>query len=72
MQNIPMNDEPRVEVIIQPKAKGFRFRYECEGRSAGSILGDNSTSENKTYPTIKVSLAVFVGEYALLVEYVVW
>ena len=51
MQN---QEDPWVEILIQPKAKGFRFRYECEGRSAGSIPGDNSTNENKTYPTIKV------------------
>lgn len=31
-----------------------RFRYECEGRSAGSIPGMNATAENKTYPTIQV------------------
>ena len=32
----------------------FRFRYECEGRSAGSILGKTSKPESKTYPAIKV------------------
>lgn len=31
-----------------------RFRYECEGRSAGSIPGVHSTPENKTYPTIEI------------------
>ena len=46
--------KPHVEIIEQPKARGFRFRYECEGRSAGSIPGENSTAENRTYPTIKV------------------
>ena len=46
---------PYVEIIEQPKSKGFRFRYECEGRSAGSIPGERSTPENKSYPTIKVS-----------------
>ncbi|KOB76007.1 DorsalB, partial [Operophtera brumata] len=30
------------------------FRYECEGRSAGSIPGANTTAENKTYPTLRI------------------
>ncbi|XP_006619741.1 embryonic polarity protein dorsal-like isoform X2 [Apis dorsata] len=52
-----MNTErllPYVEIIEQPASKALRFRYECEGRSAGSIPGVNSTSENKTFPTIKI------------------
>ncbi|XP_065332634.1 embryonic polarity protein dorsal-like isoform X2 [Cloeon dipterum] len=47
-------DSPRVEIIEQPAPKALRFRYECEGRSAGSIPGENTTNENKTFPTIKV------------------
>ncbi|XP_044734149.1 embryonic polarity protein dorsal-like isoform X2 [Chrysoperla carnea] len=43
-----------VEIVEQPASKAMRFRYECEGRSAGSIPGQNSTSENKTFPTIRV------------------
>ncbi|CAG9785863.1 unnamed protein product [Diatraea saccharalis] len=46
---------PYVYIVEQPAAKALRFRYECEGRSAGSIPGVHSTPENKTYPTIKVS-----------------
>lgn len=48
--------KPKGEVVIleQPATKKFRFRYKCEGRSAGSIPGANSTSEIKTYPTIQV------------------
>lgn len=45
---------PYVIIEEQPAPKALRFRYECEGRSAGAIPGANSTSENKTYPTIKV------------------
>ena len=26
-------------MVEQPAGKGLRFRYECEGRSAGSIPG---------------------------------
>ena len=47
-----------VRIVEQPASKGLRFRYECEGRSAGSIPGVGSTNERKTYPTIEVS---FVG-----------
>ncbi|XP_075224155.1 putative transcription factor p65 homolog isoform X2 [Lycorma delicatula] len=45
---------PTVRILEQPASKALRFRYECEGRSAGSIPGVNSTPENKTYPTIKI------------------
>ncbi|KAK2580700.1 hypothetical protein KPH14_011330 [Odynerus spinipes] len=45
---------PYVEIIEQPASKALRFRYECEGRSAGSIPGVNSTPENKTFPTIRI------------------
>ncbi|XP_068632924.1 embryonic polarity protein dorsal-like isoform X3 [Battus philenor] len=46
---------PAVRIVEQPASKALRFRYECEGRSAGSIPGVNSTSERKTYPTIEIS-----------------
>ncbi|XP_053627990.1 embryonic polarity protein dorsal isoform X3 [Cherax quadricarinatus] len=43
-----------VRILEQPQAKALRFRYICEGRSAGSIPGVRSTAENKTYPAIQV------------------
>lgn len=43
-----------VRILEQPASKALRFRYECEGRSAGSIPGVNSTPENKTFPSIRV------------------
>ena len=43
-----------VRMVEQPASKGLRFRYECEGRSAGSIPGSGSTQENRTFPTIQV------------------
>ncbi|CAG9762924.1 unnamed protein product [Ceutorhynchus assimilis] len=43
-----------VRIIEQPASKALRFRYECEGRSAGSIPGASSTPENKTFPEIEV------------------
>ncbi|XP_065563310.1 uncharacterized protein LOC136029146 isoform X1 [Artemia franciscana] len=45
---------PYVEIIEQPSPKALRFRYECEGRMAGSLPGASSTADNKTYPAIKV------------------
>uniref|UniRef100_A0A0B6ZMJ5 RHD domain-containing protein n=1 Tax=Arion vulgaris TaxID=1028688 RepID=A0A0B6ZMJ5_9EUPU len=50
----PQAENPWVEIIEQPKSRGLRFRYECEGRSAGSVPGENSTNEHRTYPTIKI------------------
>lgn len=43
-----------VKITEQPASKALRFRYECEGRSAGSIPGVYSTPENKTYPSIQI------------------
>lgn len=45
---------PHVQILEQPAPKALRFRYECEGRSAGSIPGANSTVETKTYPEIQI------------------
>ncbi|XP_062872529.1 transcription factor RelB [Trichomycterus rosablanca] len=47
-------DKPTLKVVEQPKERGMRFRYECEGRSAGSILGASSTDVNKTLPAIEL------------------
>ncbi|XP_034532374.1 transcription factor p65 [Notolabrus celidotus] len=43
-----------IEIIEQPKQRGMRFRYKCEGRSAGSIPGEKSNDTTKTHPAIKV------------------
>ncbi|XP_076316148.1 embryonic polarity protein dorsal-like isoform X1 [Tachypleus tridentatus] len=51
---VPTNPTPYVRLVEQPASRALRFRYECEGRSAGSIPGANSTAECKTYPTIQV------------------
>ncbi|XP_033992261.1 transcription factor p65 isoform X1 [Trematomus bernacchii] len=45
---------PFIEIIEQPKQRGMRFRYKCEGRSAGSIPGEKSNETTKTHPAIKV------------------
>ncbi|XP_012788337.2 proto-oncogene c-Rel [Sorex araneus] len=46
---------PYIEIIEQPRQRGLRFRYECEGRSAGSIPGEHSTENNRTYPSIQIA-----------------
>ncbi|CAF88537.1 unnamed protein product, partial [Tetraodon nigroviridis] len=45
---------PFLEIIEQPKQRGMRFRYKCEGRSAGSIPGEKSNDTTKTHPAVKV------------------
>jgi len=53
----PGDEEPWIEVLEQPKSTGLRFRYKCEGRSAGSIVGQSSTIKGpKVFPKIKVGL----------------
>ncbi|XP_075302321.1 transcription factor RelB [Opisthocomus hoazin] len=47
-------EPPRLVITEQPKQRGMRFRYECEGRSAGSILGESSTDASKTLPAIEL------------------
>ncbi|XP_055636524.1 embryonic polarity protein dorsal-like isoform X2 [Toxorhynchites rutilus septentrionalis] len=47
-------EKPSVVITEQPQSKALRFRYECEGRSAGSIPGVNSTPDQKTFPSIEV------------------
>ncbi|XP_032830133.2 uncharacterized protein LOC116953924 isoform X3 [Petromyzon marinus] len=54
LENMLAMKPPQLEVYEQPKSRGMRFRYECEGRCAGSILGDRSTDSNKTYPAVKL------------------
>lgn len=57
---------PYVRIVEQPAGKSLRFRYECEGRSAGSIPGVSSTPERKTYPTIEV--VGYTGRFVVLVS----
>ena len=49
-----------VKILEQPASKAVRFRYECEGRSAGSIPGAKSTADTKTYPSIQVSVLMML------------
>jgi len=43
-----------VKIVEQPAENRVRFRFPIEGRSAGSIAGVTSTTENKTFPTIEI------------------
>ncbi|KAJ1142658.1 hypothetical protein NDU88_008971 [Pleurodeles waltl] len=45
---------PYVVIIEQPKSRGFRFRYGCEGPSHGGLPGASSEKGRKTYPTVKI------------------
>lgn len=60
------NNAPYTVILEQPASKALRFRYECEGRSAGSIPGANSTADNKTYPTIQIMN--YVGRAVVVVS----
>lgn len=59
-------DTPYATILEQPASKALRFRYECEGRSAGSIPGASSTADNKTYPTIQI--INYVGRAVVVVS----
>lgn len=50
----PAVAEPHIQIFEQPKQRGMRFRYKCEGRSAGSIPGEHSSDNNRTYPSVQV------------------
>uniref|UniRef100_A0A665V0B6 Nuclear factor of kappa light polypeptide gene enhancer in B-cells 1 n=1 Tax=Echeneis naucrates TaxID=173247 RepID=A0A665V0B6_ECHNA len=47
-------DGPFLQILEQPKQRGFRFRYGCEGPSHGGLPGASSEKNRKTYPTIKI------------------
>ncbi|CAL1577165.1 unnamed protein product [Knipowitschia caucasica] len=52
--NLHFRAEPEVQIFEQPKQRGMRFRYRVEGRSAGSIPGERSSDNNRTYPSIQI------------------
>lgn len=54
------SSEPWIEITEQPISNALRFRYQCEGRSAGSLLGQSSTNDQKVFPTIAVSIKTFI------------
>lgn len=57
---------PRIVIVEQVASRALRFRYQCEGRLAGSIPGIGSTADNKTFPTIKIEN--YVGKAYVVVS----
>ncbi|EDO32923.1 predicted protein [Nematostella vectensis] len=51
----PSYTEPYLEILEQPKPRGFRFRYPSEGPSHGGLPGQFSTSKSKSYPSVQVN-----------------
>ncbi|XP_029918324.1 nuclear factor NF-kappa-B p105 subunit [Myripristis murdjan] len=51
---LPTADGPYLQIIEQPKQRGFRFRYGCEGPSHGGLPGASSEKNRKSYPTVKI------------------
>ncbi len=49
-----MYENVKVEIVEKPETNSMRFRYACEGDTAGSLLGVNSTDSEKTYPSIRI------------------
>ncbi|CAH1247176.1 NFKB1 [Branchiostoma lanceolatum] len=49
-----MQGQPCLQITEQPKSRGFRFRYGCEGPSHGGIPGIHSEKNRKTYPAVKI------------------
>ncbi|XP_007890564.1 proto-oncogene c-Rel [Callorhinchus milii] len=68
MSPLILQGEPYVEIAEQPKQRGMRFRYKCEGRSAGSIPGEHSTDNSRTYPSIQIMN--YVGRGRVLITLV--
>ncbi|XP_039480354.1 dorsal-related immunity factor Dif isoform X2 [Drosophila santomea] len=50
----PKEGDPQLRIVEQPTGNIIRFRYKCEGRTAGSIPGKNSKLNCKTFPTVEV------------------
>nr|ALG40993.1 NF-kappa B [Anthopleura buddemeieri] len=48
-------DGPFLEILEQPKSRGFRFRYPCEGPSHGGLPGEFSSQKNKSYPSVQLN-----------------
>jgi len=50
---LPTADGPYLQILEQPKQRGFRFRYVCEGPSHGGLPGASSEKNKKSYPQVK-------------------
>uniref|UniRef100_A0A672GI49 Nuclear factor of kappa light polypeptide gene enhancer in B-cells 1 n=1 Tax=Salarias fasciatus TaxID=181472 RepID=A0A672GI49_SALFA len=61
-------DGPFLQILEQPKQRGFRFRYGCEGPSHGGLPGASSEKNRKTYPTVKI--CNYQGQARMVVQLV--
>lgn len=52
-QNVHMTGGARLVVIEQPM-KETRYRYKSESGSHGPLIGESSTQQKKTYPTVRL------------------
>merc|ERR1712079_996110 len=53
-KSLSSDQKPHLRIIEQPKSNALRFRYQCEGRGAGALQGQHSTSERKSFPKIQI------------------
>nr|XP_044998940.1 nuclear factor NF-kappa-B p105 subunit isoform X2 [Jaculus jaculus] len=61
-------DGPYLKILEQPKQRGFRFRYVCEGPSHGGLPGASSEKNKKSYPQVKI--CNYVGPAKVIVQLV--
>ncbi|XP_006233422.1 nuclear factor NF-kappa-B p105 subunit isoform X3 [Rattus norvegicus] len=68
--DIPLStaDGPYLQILEQPKQRGFRFRYVCEGPSHGGLPGASSEKNKKSYPQVKI--CNYVGPAKVIVQLV--
>ncbi|XP_076998787.1 nuclear factor NF-kappa-B p105 subunit isoform X1 [Tamandua tetradactyla] len=65
---LPTADGPYLQIVEQPKQRGFRFRYVCEGPSHGGLPGASSEKNKKSYPQVKI--CNYVGPAKVIVQLV--
>jgi len=66
--DFPQADEPYLEILRQPKQRGYRFRYSSEGNTHGGIPAVCSEKGQKTFPTVQI--ANYSGKAAICVSLV--
>jgi len=47
-------NRPYLRITEQPHPNRMRFRYACEGRGAGSLVGISTNAHKKTHPTVQI------------------
>ncbi|XP_012510833.1 PREDICTED: nuclear factor NF-kappa-B p105 subunit isoform X1 [Propithecus coquereli] len=65
---LPTADGPYLQILEQPKQRGFRFRYVCEGPSHGGLPGASSEKNKKSYPQVKI--CNYMGPAKVIVQLV--